>query len=117
MALASFNLQSTQPIPLCQSLFGGRGLGLEAGPFLGAFAVGVGANLYARLANRPALAVLTPGMVLLVPGSFGYRSFTFLIDRETIAGVDFAFTMLIVAMSVVGGLLAANAALPPKRNL
>lgn len=99
------------------SLFGDRFLGLEAGPFLGAFAVGVGANLYARLANRPALAVLTPGMVLLVPGSFGYRGFLFLIDRETIAGVDFAFTMLIVAMSVVGGLLAANAALPPKRNL
>lgn len=99
------------------SLFGGRTLGLEAGPFLGAFAVGIGANLYARVANRPALAVLTPGMVLLVPGSIGYRSFMFLIDRETIAGVDFAFTMLIVAMSMVGGLLAANAALPAKRNL
>ncbi len=99
------------------SLFASRYLGLEAGPFLGAFTVGVGANLYARLANRPALVALTPGMILLVPGSLGYRSFTFLIDRETIAGVDFAFNMLIVAMSVVGGLLAANAALPPKRNL
>lgn len=99
------------------SLFGGQYVGLEAGPFLGAFTVGLGANLYARLANRPALAVLTPGMVLLVPGSLGYRSFTFLIDRETIAGVDFAFHMLIVAMSVVGGFLAANATLPPKRNL
>jgi uncharacterized membrane protein YjjB (DUF3815 family) len=59
----------------------------------------------------------TSQLILLVPGSLGYRSSAFLIDRETIAGVDFAFNMLIVAMSVVGGLLAANAALPPKRNL
>jgi uncharacterized membrane protein YjjP (DUF1212 family) len=99
------------------SLFASRAMGIEAGAFFGAFTVGIGANLYARIANRPALAALTPGMILLVPGSLGYRSFTFLIDRETIAGVDFAFNMLIVAMSVVGGLLAANAALPPKRNL
>jgi len=101
------------------SLFATRylDLGLETGPFLGAFTVGVGANLYARIANRPALVALTPGMILLVPGSLGYRSLTFLIDRETTAGIDFAFNMLIVAMSVVGGLLAANAALPPKRNL
>jgi uncharacterized membrane protein YjjP (DUF1212 family) len=98
------------------TLFGSRYL-FEAGPFLGALTVGLGANLYARLANRPALAVITPGMVLLVPGSLGYRSLTYLIDRETIAGVDFAFNMLLVAMSVVGGFLAANAALPPKRNL
>jgi uncharacterized membrane protein YjjP (DUF1212 family) len=95
----------------------GRIWGLEVGAFCGAFCVGVGSNLYARLRDRPALVPLTPGIIVLVPGSLGYRSLTAFVDRETIVGIDFAFSMLIVGMSLVGGILTANAFLPPRRIL
>ncbi len=97
-------------------VFGDR-FGVEVGSFLGALVVGCGSNLYARLRDRPAMVPLAPGMILLVPGSLGYRSLSALLNRETIAGVDFAFGMILVAMSLVGGLLASSAIVPPKRIL
>ncbi len=99
------------------SRFAGEQWGTEVGAFCGAFAVGVASNAYARLRNRPALVPFTPGLIVLVPGSVGFRSLTALLDHETIAGVDFAFTMVILAAALVGGILTANAVLPPKRIL
>ena len=91
--------------------------GVEVGSFLGALAIGCGSNLYARLCNRPAMVPLTPGMIILVPGSLGYRSLAALLDRNTLEGIDGAFGTIIVVMSLVGGLLASNALLPPRRIL
>jgi uncharacterized membrane protein YjjB (DUF3815 family) len=91
--------------------------GIEVGAFLGALVVGCGSNLYARLRNRPSLVPLTPGIIMLVPGSFGYRSLTALLDHQTVEGINFAFSMVILAISLVGGILTANAVIPPKRIL
>ncbi len=99
------------------SIVSGRLWGIEVGAFCGALVVGIGSNLYARLRDRPALVPFTPGILVLVPGSLGYRSLTAMLDRQTIVGIDFAFNMVIVAMSLVGGILTANAVLPPKRIL
>ncbi len=99
------------------SLTLGRWWGMEVGAFGGAVVVGVGSNLYARLRDRPALVPLTPGIIVLVPGSLGYRSLTAFLDRETMAGVDFAFGMVIVAAALVGGILTANVVMPPRRIL
>lgn len=99
------------------SLYAGGQWGIEMGGFCGALAVGLGSNLYARLCDRPALVPLTPGIIVLVPGSLGFRSLTAFLDHETIAGIDFAFSMLIVAVALVGGILLANVVLPPKRIL
>ena len=90
---------------------------MEVGAFGGAVVVGVGSNLYARLRDRPALVPLTPGIIVLDPGSLGYRSLTAFLDRETMAGVDFAFGMVIVAAALVGGILTANVVMPPRRIL
>jgi uncharacterized membrane protein YjjP (DUF1212 family) len=92
-------------------------MGQEVAAFAGALVVGCGANLYARLRDRPALVAQTPGLIVLVPGSIGYRSLTALIDRATIEGVDLAFLMIMIAVSLVGGLLTANALIPPRRIL
>ena len=70
-----------------------------------------------RIRDRPALVTLTPGILVLVPGSLGYRSLTAFLDNDTIAGIDFAFQMVIVAVSLVGGILTANAIVPPRRIL
>lgn len=95
----------------------GQEFGLEAGAFCGALAVGVCSNLYARIRDRPALVALTPGIIILVPGSVGFRSLTAFLNRETVEGIDFAFSMLIVAVSLVGGILTANVIVRPKQFL
>lgn len=89
----------------------------EVGSFCGALVVGCGSNLYARIKNRPAMVAQTPGMLILVPGSLGYRSLTAMLESQTVEGVALAFTMTLIAMSLVGGLLSANIILPPKRIL
>ncbi len=91
--------------------------GSEGGAFLGAFTVGCISNLYARIRDRPALIPSTPGMIILVPGTVGYRALTELLENRTVTGLEFAFTTVLIAFSLAGGLLAANAVIPPKRIL
>jgi hypothetical protein len=40
-----------------------------------------------------------------------------LLERDVVTGIDTAFTMLLAAVSLVAGLLIANAVVPPRRNL
>lgn len=99
------------------SRWGAATLGPDLGPFLGALAVGVCSNLYARVADRPALVPLTPGIFMLVPGSLGFRSLTSFLETDSLAGMAWAFKTGMVAVSLVGGLLLANLVLPPRRVL
>jgi len=96
---------------------GERIVGPELGAFVGALVVGVCSNLYARLFNRPAMALLTPGILVLVPGSIGYRSATAMLESNTIEGIELAFAMVMVGISLVGGIVMANVVLSPKRCL
>ncbi|MEO1979743.1 MAG: threonine/serine exporter family protein [Fuerstiella sp.] len=91
--------------------------GTEVGAFVGALVVGCGSNVYARLLNRPAMVPQTPGLMILVPGSIGYKSLTAMVESDTIRGVELAFSMSIVGVAVVGGLLLANQIISPKRSL
>lgn len=97
--------------------YGTAWLGGQLGVLVGAFALGVLANLYARLLERPAQIVLIPAMMLLVPGSMGFRGMASLLARDTLTGVETVFAMFVVAIAIVGGLLVANAALSPRRSL
>ena len=92
-------------------------LGTELGAFVGATFLGVVGNAVSRFRNRPAVMTLVPGLLPLVPGSVGLRSLESLFARDTLAGVDTAFQMLMVAVSLVAGLLLANALLPNRRPL
>lgn len=96
---------------------GAHALGSDLGAFLGALVVGLASNLYARWVDRPALVPSTPGILLLVPGSIGYRSLTSFLDRDSQAGMEWAFQTGLVAVALVGGLLLANLILPPRRVL
>lgn len=89
----------------------------ETGAFFGALVVGCASNLYARVKNRPAMAAQTPGVLILVPGSIGYRSLVAMLESQTVEGVALGFMMILVAGALVGGLLTANVVLPPKRIL
>ena len=96
--------------------FGALFLGVELGTFVAAFGVAMASAAFERWRRRPAPVVLVPGILLLVPGSIGYRSMSSLLERDTIAGVDTAFTMILTAVSLVAGLLIASVLAPePKR--
>jgi uncharacterized membrane protein YjjB (DUF3815 family) len=56
-------------------------------------------------------------MIILVPGALGYRALTALFESQTLTGLEFAFTTVIIAFSLAGGLLAASAVIPPRRIL
>jgi len=90
-------------------------LGGELGVLVGAFALGIFANLYARGLDRPQQVVLVPAMILLVPGSLGFRGISSLLDRDTLTGIETTFAMFVVAMAIVAGLLIANAVVSPRR--
>jgi len=89
----------------------------ELGAALGGFALAAGSNAYARLADRPAMVPLVPGLLLLVPGSMGLRSLSSLLQRDVVSGIDTAFAMMLVAVALVAGLLMANASIRPHRDL
>ncbi|HET7109502.1 MAG TPA: threonine/serine exporter family protein, partial [Gemmatimonadales bacterium] len=89
--------------------------GPELGSFIGAFAVGVGSNLLARFLDRPSQIYLVPGILLLVPGSVGFRSLAALMDREVVSGIETAFKMVVIAVSIVSGILIANVVTPRRR--
>lgn len=97
--------------------FGTQIFGPDMGAFLGALIVGLFSNFYARYWNRPALVPLTPGVLLLVPGSLGFRSLTSFLEQEALEGMEWAFQTSLVAVSLVGGLLFANLFIPPRRVL
>jgi uncharacterized membrane protein YjjP (DUF1212 family) len=98
-------------------LGGGGGLGGQLGVMVGAFALGVLANIYARRLERPAQVVSVPAVLLLVPGSMGFRGMASLLDRDTLTGVESVFAMFVVALAIVAGLLIANAVVSPRRSL
>jgi uncharacterized membrane protein YjjB (DUF3815 family) len=83
-------------------------LGSAIGACLGALSVGLAAHAYERWVRRPALVPLVPGVLLLVPGSTGFRSLALLVDQQVVIGIDAAFATLLTAASLVAGLLMAE---------
>jgi len=92
--------------------FGAARLGQELGMFVAAFGVAMASAAYERWRSRPAPVVLVPGILLLVPGSIGYLSMSSLMERDTVAGIATAFTMVLTAVSLVAGLLIASVLAP-----
>lgn len=99
-------------IAVLASRYGGRALGPELGAFVGALAVGVVSNLFTGFRNRPSMIMMVPGVLLLVPGSIGYRSLAALLEAEVVSGVQAAFRMFLTAVALVAGLLVANLVTP-----
>src|SRR5690606_7978683 len=100
--------------------YGGTRLGRElfapdAAAWTGAFSLGVASNLFARFRARPASVMSVPGLLILVPGSLGYFSLSAFMERDVQHGIEAAFTMTIVAASIVMGLLMASVVVPVTR--
>lgn len=104
-------------LALAGSRLGAALLGPQLGALAGAALIGIAANLYARWRDRPSALVQMPGLMVLVPGSLGFRSVAALLEQNTLSGVQTAFSVVLVAISLATGLLIANAVVPPRRVL
>lgn len=89
--------------------------GSELGMFVGGTCVGAMSNIFARLKNKPSSIFQFPGIILLVPGSVGYRSLSFLFERNMVGGLDTGWTMITLAMALVVGIFLGNIIIKPRR--
>jgi uncharacterized membrane protein YjjB (DUF3815 family) len=99
------------------SRVGSLEIGLFLGVFLGSLAVTAFSNLLARVRNRPSTVTLLPGLILLVPGSLGFRSLAWMLEHNVDSGVEAAFNMLMVAISIVAGIFFGSATVPLRKAL
>jgi uncharacterized membrane protein YjjP (DUF1212 family) len=97
--------------------FGSALLGPELGVLVGAVLVGAASNVYASGFDRPASVTLVPGILLLVPGSLGFRSISALLEQDVERGTLAAFSVGLIATALVTGLLMAQVLVPPRRSL
>lgn len=96
---------------------GTRYLPSHVAAFLAALGVCVFANGLARATHRPAQLFQLPGMMLLVPGSFGFSSLEDFLRGRFLDGAAKGFSMMMIAGALVTGVLAANLVLPAKKLL
>lgn len=99
------------------SRFASAWAGPEFGVFMGGLVVCVAANIYARWRQRPGALVRVPGIILLVPGSVGFRSLFFAFERDVYLSLDTAFSLLAILIALVAGLLFGNVLVPPRRSI
>jgi uncharacterized membrane protein YjjP (DUF1212 family) len=75
------------------------------------------AAIFASFGPPEALRTGVPGLMLLVPGSLGFRSVHSLLARDIVGGVGTAFSMVLVGVAIVAGQLIANTVVPPRKAL
>jgi len=88
-----------------------------AAVFAASVVITLASNIYARCANRPGALIRVAGIILMVPGSVGFRGVSSLIERNTTLGLDIALDLTIILVALVGGMLIGNVLVPARRNL
>jgi len=84
-------------------------LGPEAGAGLAALVLGSACNLWARRTRRPGATLLLPSLMLILPGSLGFRSLTLMLHQQPLEGLQAGFQAMVVTIALMLGLLLANA--------
>ena len=82
---------------------------------MGTLTVGLVSNLFERYKFGPASVLLVPGVLLLVPGSIGYRSLTLLLNQNVEPGVAAGINAVLTAVALAGGVIVANVLIPPTK--
>jgi uncharacterized membrane protein YjjB (DUF3815 family) len=95
----------------------GNEFGAPFGVFAGALVLGAASNLYARLRHRPGALVREPGLLLLVPGSVGFRGVSDLLNNQIASGSHIATLLVMLLISLVAGLLFGDLLIAPRRSL
>lgn len=85
--------------------------------FVASVLITVLGNTYARWANRPGALIRVPGIILMVPGSVGFRGVSSLFEQNVALGLDTAMQLTVILVALVGGILIGNVLVPARRNL
>jgi uncharacterized membrane protein YjjB (DUF3815 family) len=75
------------------------------------------ANVYGRAFLRPGSLIRLPGIMLMVPGSVGFRGMSSLMERDYTLGVDTGVAVLSALVALMAGLLFGSVLVPPRRYL
>lgn len=94
--------------------FASKLLGASLGAFCGAITIGLLAKFGSRLFGIPGAMIMMPGFIILVPGSVGYRSILALVEKDILGGLETAFNVLIIGISLVAGFLISSMVPLPK---
>jgi len=100
----------------CSSLFAQTLLDVPLAAFTGGMMVGLVGNLYARWTGRPGSILHTPGLLLLVPGSIGFRSLNDLLNANVISGVQTGFLAMLTAVALTTGMIVASVLIAPRMS-
>ena len=92
-------------------------LGTQLQGFLGGLVVGIISNVFNHVTNRPAFFLNLPGLILLVPGSVGFRGINLLFEQDGINAINTSFMMLTQAFALVAGFFLANLFSKPRNSL
>ena len=90
---------------------------MPIGVFLAGLVVAATGNLYGLVANRPSALIRVPGIILLVPGSLGFRSFNLVFEHDVMVGLNMAFAVVAALIALVAGILFGNLLMPTRRNI
>ncbi|MGA8277856.1 MAG: threonine/serine exporter family protein [Rhodanobacteraceae bacterium] len=96
---------------------GGAHVSPPFGVFLGGLVIGAVSNGFARMCDLPGALVREPGIILLVPGSVGFRTLNFVFERDVLLGLDTAVALFTLLIAIVAGLLFGDLLVPPRRSL
>jgi uncharacterized membrane protein YjjP (DUF1212 family) len=95
---------------------GAGALGPELGLLVGALSAGLLNGFVARSRRNHGAANMVPALIMLVPGSVGFRGLIDLLNREVVSGIDLAFRTVLMTSALSAGILIANALTPARRS-
>jgi uncharacterized membrane protein YjjP (DUF1212 family) len=94
-----------------------QGVNFAGAVFFSSLVMAALANLYGRVAGRPGTLVRLPSIMLLVPGSVGFRGLASLMERDYTLGMDTGVAVLSALVALMAGLLFGSVLVPPRRYL
>jgi uncharacterized membrane protein YjjP (DUF1212 family) len=107
----------TSSIAIMGSKYAGLWIPSPFSSFAAVLGVSIAGNLFSLITKKPASIMHIPGVMLLVPGSIGFKSLEAMLDNKTLDGIQIAFSALLVAVALAVGLIAGNLFVPPRKAL
>lgn len=95
----------------------GEGATFAGSVFFSSLVMAAAANVYGRVAGRPGTLVRLPSIMLLVPGSVGFRGIASLMERDYTLGMETALAVLSALVALMAGLLFGSVLVAPRRYL
>jgi uncharacterized membrane protein YjjB (DUF3815 family) len=94
-----------------------QGVDFAGAVFFSSLVMAALANLYGRVMERPGALVRLPSIMLLVPGSVGFRGLASLMQRDYTLGMETGVAVLSALVALMAGLLFGSVLVPPRRYL